>query len=109
VALWLGWREVRLYRMRHLGDSDVFLYTGRRLAFRALGLIALAAFAITLALFESQPPRTPAASSTYLGMFVVEFTALIIAPIADMMETRQTSAGGKRRPLPTKTKKAADK
>jgi hypothetical protein len=95
LAYGLGRREWKQYRAAAEIGSDLFVYTRGRLIRRMTGVGMLAALGVTLAMFGLAPPRSPAAASLYLGLFVGETIALLVLPIVDLVETGRTARPGK--------------
>ena len=90
LAGWLGRREWRLYRAPATDGTDLFVYSRGRLVRRMIGLVALAAIGVTLAVIELA--AASAAVVTGCGaLLVAELLVLVVVPVLDLRETARTA------------------
>jgi hypothetical protein len=96
LAGWLARRELRLYREAAEDGDDLFVYSRARLRRRMIGLGALAAIAVTLAVLELGASATAPEIATVCGVLLgVEVLVLFAVPILDLRETARTARPGK--------------
>jgi hypothetical protein len=100
LAWWLGRRELHLYQVSTNagaadGDGDdLFVYSRGRLRRRMIGLGALAAIGLTLAVLELGA-TSPEIVMTCGALLATELVVLLVVPILDMRETARTAQPGR--------------
>lgn len=87
LAIWLGRRELRVYRESNDFGSDLFVYTKGRLWRRMTGVVLLGLTGATLAALELFPAQTVSGVSVYLALLCAEVMGLLVLPLVDLWET----------------------
>jgi predicted permease len=99
LAGWLARRELRQYQASNAADGDgdgddLFVYSRARLRRRMIGLGALAAIGVTLAVMELG--ASSAEIVTVCGaLLATALLVLLVVPILDLRETARTARPGK--------------
>gem|GEM_PF-4183416 len=94
ISIWMGTRELRVYRESPDFGSDLFVYSKGRLWRRLAGCVLLALTGLTLSAIELFPARSVSGVSIYLMLLCAEVVALIVLPLVDLWETARTARPG---------------
>jgi hypothetical protein len=90
----LAIHEWQLFRETKDSDGDLFRYSRRRLRRRLIGLVDLAAFALTLLFWQLWPPRSARGASSFLSIFGLEVIVLVTIAVFDLLETSKGARPG---------------
>ncbi|MBT8495327.1 MAG: hypothetical protein KJO07_19930 [Deltaproteobacteria bacterium] len=101
VAGYLGHRELgsyRSYRRAKANDeTDLFVYSKRRLGLRSSGVAMTFGLGIALLGWELYPPQSADGLSIYLALFATLTLGLVVVVVTDLVLTSKTARPGQLR------------